>query len=135
LQAPDSVNRCGQITKWTIFSEHKIELKLQDHYGNVKRKVHTWHGQLIMVSCLVMKFKDDIFLHEAGESNDGLRRHFPPLIIILQATADVPASSPAEKTMIPAPAPAAVARMGASPNKRNPNTNLASLPSMIFSLC
>jgi hypothetical protein len=87
-----------------------------------------------MVSCLVMKFKEDIFLHEAGESNDGLRRHFPPLIIILQATADAPASRPAAKTIIPTLAPAVVARIGAIPSKRNPNTNLASLPSMIFSL-
>jgi hypothetical protein len=71
------------MTKWMMFSELKIEIKLQDHYGNVKRKVQTWHGQLIIVSSLVMKFKEDIFLHEAGESNDGLRRHFPLSMIIL----------------------------------------------------
>jgi hypothetical protein len=76
----------------------------------------------------------DIFA-ETGESNATVCSvTFPLLIIILQATADVPTSRPAAKTIIPAPAPAAVARMGASPNKRNPNTNLASLPSMIFLL-
>ena len=71
---------------------------------------------------------------ETGESNDGLRRHFLLLNNYFQATAVVPTSRPAAKTIIPTLAPAVVARMGAIPSKRNPNTNLASLPSMIFSL-
>lgn len=76
-----------------------------------------------------------IFLLRQGESNATVCGvTFPSRSFYYQTTADVPANRPAAKTMIPAPAPAAVARMGASPNKRNPNTNLASLPSMIFLL-
>lgn len=62
-----------------------------------------------------------------------------PLLFIVQDAffhanaVEIAISNPATNTTIPRPAPPAVASMGVIPNRRNPNVNLASFESIMFS--